>query len=141
MEEARWCLYLPGICIHAVPVSCDSGSHELHHDLTASPKSFTFQAFKPPLYLHPAFQYTTSTDPPALPAMASEFSPPPTPQPENVDGAALSKLICHDKAFENTSTSVAASQMRNALNNLADTVTDPEEKKVSFAPSCSLLLS
>jgi UTP--glucose-1-phosphate uridylyltransferase len=33
-------------------------------------------------------------------------------------------------AFENTSTSVAASQMRNALNNLADTVTDPEEKKL-----------
>jgi UTP--glucose-1-phosphate uridylyltransferase len=33
-------------------------------------------------------------------------------------------------AFENTSTSVAASQMRNALNNLADTVKDPEEKKL-----------
>lgn len=32
-------------------------------------------------------------------------------------------------AFENTSTSVAASQMRNALNNLADTVTDKAEKK------------
>jgi hypothetical protein len=34
------------------------------------------------------------------------------------------------KAFENTSTSVAASQMRNALNNLADSVEDPKEKKV-----------
>ncbi|EON68487.1 hypothetical protein W97_07697 [Coniosporium apollinis CBS 100218] len=33
------------------------------------------------------------------------------------------------KAFENTQTSVAASQMRNALNNLCDTVKDPEEKK------------
>lgn len=33
------------------------------------------------------------------------------------------------QAFENTSTNVAASQMRNALNNLADTVTDPAEKK------------
>ncbi|KAI9808898.1 MAG: UTP-glucose-1-phosphate uridylyltransferase [Phylliscum demangeonii] len=33
-------------------------------------------------------------------------------------------------AFENTSTSVAASQMRNALNNLADTVKDPEVKKL-----------
>lgn len=32
-------------------------------------------------------------------------------------------------AFENTSTNVAASQMRNALNNLSDTVKDPEEKK------------
>ncbi|PQE19901.1 UTP-glucose-1-phosphate uridylyltransferase protein [Rutstroemia sp. NJR-2017a BVV2] len=35
-----------------------------------------------------------------------------------------------DFAFENTSTSVAASQMRNALNNLADTVSDPEQKKL-----------
>jgi len=35
-----------------------------------------------------------------------------------------------DQAFENTSTSVAASQMRNALNNLADTVTDPKDKQV-----------
>ncbi|KIV95917.1 putative UTP--glucose-1-phosphate uridylyltransferase [Exophiala mesophila] len=33
------------------------------------------------------------------------------------------------QAFENTSTNVAASQMRNALNSLADTVTDPAEKK------------
>jgi len=32
-------------------------------------------------------------------------------------------------AFENTSTSVAASQMRNALNNLADTVTDSTQRK------------
>ena len=38
--------------------------------------------------------------------------------------------ISHDQAFENTSTSVAASQMRNALNALADTVKDPKEKKV-----------
>lgn len=33
------------------------------------------------------------------------------------------------QAFEDTQTSVAASQMRNALNNLCDSVTDPEEKK------------
>jgi UTP--glucose-1-phosphate uridylyltransferase len=36
----------------------------------------------------------------------------------------------HDQAFENTSTSVAASQMRNALNSLSDTVKDPKDKKV-----------
>jgi UTP--glucose-1-phosphate uridylyltransferase len=42
-------------------------------------------------------------------------------------------LICAEKAFENTSTSVAASQMRNALNNLADTVEDPEQKKVRLS--------
>jgi hypothetical protein len=39
-----------------------------------------------------------------------------------------------DQAFENTSTNVAASQMRNALNKLSDTVTDPNEKKVSTCP-------
>ena len=35
----------------------------------------------------------------------------------------------NDQAFENTSTSVAASQMRNALNVLCDTVKDEAEKK------------
>lgn len=34
------------------------------------------------------------------------------------------------QAFENTSTNVAAAQMRNALTNLAETVEDPKEKKV-----------
>ncbi|KAL7913122.1 UTP-glucose-1-phosphate uridylyltransferase [Trichoderma velutinum] len=33
-------------------------------------------------------------------------------------------------AFENTSTNVAAAQMRNALTNLAETVEDPKEKKL-----------
>lgn len=42
-------------------------------------------------------------------------------------------MTINGQAFENTSTSVAASQMRNALNNLADTVKDPEEKKVRFS--------
>ncbi|QDS70309.1 putative UTP--glucose-1-phosphate uridylyltransferase [Venturia effusa] len=36
-------------------------------------------------------------------------------------------------AFENTSTNVAASQMRNALNSLVDTVKDPQEKKLMEA--------
>lgn len=39
--------------------------------------------------------------------------------------------VSSNQAFENTSTSVAASQMRNALNNLCDSVEDPSEKKVS----------
>jgi hypothetical protein len=57
------------------------------------------------------------------------------------DGIAESKLttmdsdLTEDQAFENTSTNVAASQMRNALNKLADTVTNPEEKKVRINPS------
>ncbi|KAF2669384.1 UTP--glucose-1-phosphate uridylyltransferase [Microthyrium microscopicum] len=33
-------------------------------------------------------------------------------------------------AFENTSTNIAASQMRNSLNQLTDTVKDPEQKKL-----------
>lgn len=36
------------------------------------------------------------------------------------------------QAFENTSTNVAAAQMRNALTNLAETVEDPKQKKVVF---------
>jgi hypothetical protein len=35
------------------------------------------------------------------------------------------------QAFENTSTNIAAAQMRNALTNLAETVKDPEQKKAS----------
>ncbi|KIH87641.1 hypothetical protein SPBR_05419 [Sporothrix brasiliensis 5110] len=37
-------------------------------------------------------------------------------------------------AFENTSTNIAAAQMRNALTELAETVTDPAEKKASPIP-------
>ncbi|KPI42719.1 putative UTP--glucose-1-phosphate uridylyltransferase [Cyphellophora attinorum] len=40
----------------------------------------------------------------------------------------LTKVSTH-QAFENTSTNVAASQMRNALNNLAESCNDPAEKK------------
>ena len=52
-----------------------------------------------------------------------------------IDGILKSKSttmadLTEDQAFENTSTNVAASQMRNALNKLADSVTNPEEKKV-----------
>jgi UTP--glucose-1-phosphate uridylyltransferase len=58
------------------------------------------------------------------------------PSPASSDESILrgmTTLICAEKAFENTSTSVAASQMRNALNNLADTVEDPEQKKVRLS--------
>lgn len=41
------------------------------------------------------------------------------------------KLTSYNQAFENTSTNVAAAQMRNSLTNLAETVEDPEQKKVS----------
>lgn len=42
--------------------------------------------------------------------------------------AELTKMALGQQAFENTSTSVAAGQMRNALNSLADSCTDPEDK-------------
>lgn len=135
MEESRYCLYLPGICMHVFPVSSDTGKSELHLDLDKSPDGFTFRTFKAlPLHLHPALQPPTPFESPTLSIMVSESSSAlPSPQLENHHGTAPSKLTSHDKAFENTSTSVAASQMRNALNNLADTVADPEEKKVRFA--------
>ena len=44
----------------------------------------------------------------------------------------LTMMLGLFQAFENTSTSVAASQMRNALNNLADTVKDTHQKKVGY---------
>lgn len=65
--------------------------------------------------------------------MHSDLPSPLAYSEKNGGGLALTEvaeLINHDKAFENTSTSVAASQMRNALNMLADTVTDTEQKKV-----------
>jgi hypothetical protein len=143
MDDLIYCLYLPGICIHVSSVSCDTdtdtdsdtGRSELHFDVNPFPQDFVFHFFKsPPLHQHPAFEPFTPPYTPALASMASASSSPlPSPQLEYPDGHKLAKLISDDKAFENTSTSVAASQMRNALNNLADTVQDPEEKKVCFA--------
>lgn len=57
-------------------------------------------------------------------------------QKQILDGTMESKpttspTLTAEQAFENTSTNVAASQMRNALNKLTDTVTNPDEKKVS----------
>lgn len=115
----RWCLYLPGVCIHALG-SLDGIELELLHkvpDVEIKYKS-TSDLNGSNVNMHPAF-----------PTMA---------QPRNFDvsppmkSPALDKLTSNNQAFENTSTSVAASQMRNALNNLADTVSDPEEKKVCF---------
>jgi UTP--glucose-1-phosphate uridylyltransferase len=45
-----------------------------------------------------------------------------------MDGHILTDAVLQD--FQNTSTRVAASEMRNALNKLADTVTDPKEKQL-----------
>jgi UTP--glucose-1-phosphate uridylyltransferase len=198
--QRLWCLYLPGICVHAVPVL--PGRHEELH-LGGLPRDFHFYHLEPrsiveeeerlqrfdlllslwpydavskqepetpcSFYtdIHPALRQAYAPSPrsslelstpkttllsrppklawfssqrhrplkrppipnftrPDMPAMHSEASTPGVRSPR-----LGSKLTNHDdKAFENTSTSVAASQMRNALNQLADTVKDPEEKKV-----------
>jgi UTP--glucose-1-phosphate uridylyltransferase len=196
-RRRRWCLYLPGLCIHAVPVA--PGRHEELHVQHRRPHGFHFyHLYEPrstneqeePIYypqlplslypgialepelphslyidVHPALRGPQATSPPSplllpklpaktstrfrlpLPWLSSRRRPlqrPPIPDftlnmpamhSEASKPGALSprkKLINHDKAFENTSTSVAASQMRNALNQLADTVKDPEEKKVQI---------
>jgi hypothetical protein len=136
MDDSKYCLYLPGICIHSFPVSSDMGKGELHLDVSPFPEGLTFHFLKtPPLHLHPACQLATPSQISAFSNMGSISPTTLSPQPlKHPDICELAKLICHDKAFENTSTSVAASQMRNALNNLADSVSDPEEKKVCFAP-------
>lgn len=46
---------------------------------------------------------------------------------------ATAPLTDNEQAFENTSTNVAAAQMRNHLTHLAESVKDAEQKKVSFA--------
>lgn len=86
-------------------------------------------------------EYDSTFDPnPALleshSAISLSFIPEPqdSSTPPAIDPLATTKLT-NIQAFENTSTSVAASQMRNALNNLADTVEDPEEKKVYSSTS------
>lgn len=48
------------------------------------------------------------------------------------------KKLTEEKAFENASTNVAAAQMRNNLTELAETVKDPNEKKVSSSGARSL---
>lgn len=128
-----WCLYLPGICIHAVPATVRPGSGELHIEVDPFPATFKFQPVQ-------------NTELPETPR--AEPLPPPSPLNPIFSSAgsvasvashvplchccyrAPTKLTFHKKAFENTSTSVAASQMRNALTALADTVKDPHQKEV-----------
>lgn len=162
--QRRYCLYLPGICIHCAPVS--SGSvEELHFEDPDSSASFTYNHITETSEIHPAFRklplvhldqqvslsYHTAMIPhseiPSMhldlptPGLTPDASPltPGTPLPHSPCLQEFAELINYEKAFENTSTSVAASQMRNALNNLADTVKDPAEKKVWFELNCGKL--
>ena len=132
VRKLPWCLYLPGFCIHSVPAAAED---ELHHIIPNFPAGLIFHPFvEHPIHEHPAFRSPLPPQRNPSPLVMHRRIPfvtgPSLPE--------LAMLINDDKAFENTSTSVAASQMRNALNNLADTVTDPEEKKVRPASALSL---
>jgi hypothetical protein len=126
MEQLQWCLYLPGFCVHVVPAT--PHRDELHHVLPNLTDTLIVQPFHARIHEHLVSKHPSPPNHSPSSVMSSPASIPAEPGlPE------LAKLISHDKAFENTSTSVAASQMRNALNNLADTVKDPEQKKVRGA--------
>jgi UTP--glucose-1-phosphate uridylyltransferase len=132
-------LYLPGVLMHWAR----EGRDTLHHKSTSCPKALLFgytRAAPPPLAEHPAFIKPQDEMNSSSPASPDAFLQPiddvasapltPLPVPAEPTLRDIATLIDHEQAFENTSTSVAASQMRNALNNLADTVQDPDEKKV-----------
>lgn len=52
--------------------------------------------------------------------------------------AVIMEMLTSQQAFENTSTNVAAAQMRNALTALAETVEDPAQKKVRYISTPSV---
>lgn len=148
-DMSRWCLYLPGICMHAVPASCRQGSGDLHLELDPFPTALKFQSLStheaviqqhagvgatcsPPIPdRHPGRIASTAST--IASSSSEDFR---EEQEENWFTAEQEEnwawLTVIKKAFENTSTSVAASQMRNALTALADTVKDPQTKEVSI---------
>lgn len=124
--------------MHAVPASCRPGSGDLHLELDPFPAALKFQSI-------PAQEVIVQEHAEVL----AEASSPPLMPPRHPGRIATtaatssSEELCEkcedstmlnsfDQAFENTSTSVAASQMRNALTALADTVKDPHQKDVSL---------
>ena len=114
-------IYLPGVCMHVVGSS--NPAEGLHHQSPGIDVHYhsAYDLSRHPLEQHPPL-FVKSEPQAFTPAFTMKYQSPASPV----------KLTNNEQAFENTSTSVAASQMRNALNNLADTVSDPEEKKVCF---------
>jgi len=142
MEESRWCLYLPGICMHAVPASRRRGSENLHLDVDPFPPALKFQSIPAREAVQDRAEGLDTISSPSSDIPAPEISARrPARMASTVasnlsedtsDEEGLMMLTDIEKAFENTSTSVAASQMRNALTALADTCKDPHQKEVSF---------
>ena len=133
-------MYIPGVCIHAVPVNGRLGSGNLHLEIDPFPANLTFKSLPRQELLD--LDAAEDNKPPPRP-LRPPPPPPPPPRlmkmPSSSSNSAsvtkpalgeLARLINDDKAFENTSTSVAASQMRNALTALADTCKDPRQKEV-----------
>ena len=61
-----------------------------------------------------------------------------TSQHTHTQMAVRMEMLTFKQAFENTSTNVAAAQMRNALTALAETVEDPAQKKVRYISTPSV---
>jgi hypothetical protein len=146
---SRWCLYLPGICMHAVPASCRQGSGDLHLEVDHFPAALKFHSVptREAVIQERAEVVDTASSPPPIPArhpgrMASTASTVASSSDEfsEEEEERFAWLTIIEKAFENTSTSVAASQMRNALTALADTVKDPQQKEVSLLLGDSRML-
>jgi len=133
--------------MHAVPASSRQGSGDLHLELDPFPAAFKFQSIPACEAVIQERAAVDDTCPPAIPGrhpgrmasrastIASSSSEESTEENEvNWFTADQEEnwawLTVITKAFENTSTSVAASQMRNALTALADTVKDPQTKEV-----------
>jgi hypothetical protein len=126
--------------MHAVPASRRRGSGNLHLELEPFPAALKYQSIPAweivvqdhaeELATTPSQDITVPKIPARHPArMASAFA---SSSSEDTSDEELMMLTNIEKAFENTSTSVAASQMRNALTALADTCKDPHQKEVSL---------
>lgn len=129
-----WSIYIPKVC-GLVWKSSNTG----HARVMSTFASLKFTPIlRPGPNQHPALRgLELPPTPDSMDAnlFASLLHPGPEPgdvtKPSKLSFRDLAMLMASDEqAFENTSTSVAASQMRNALNNLADTVSDAEQKKV-----------
>jgi UTP--glucose-1-phosphate uridylyltransferase len=137
MEEGKWCLYLPGVCMHAVPACRRLGSGDLHHEIDPFPPNLKHDPIPTLESVGPHYLELLAGKSPLADLLEFYYpkgpsSPGSSSSDEELSFEELMGLTDREKAFENTSTSVAASQMRNALTALADTCKDPHQKEVSL---------
>jgi hypothetical protein len=129
--------------MHAVPASRRRGTGNLHLELDPFPTALKYQSILAretviqdrAQGLAPKSPPSSDVPAPDIPARHPARMASPVASNASEDTSfeeELTMLTDIEKAFENTSTSVAASQMRNALTALADTCKDPHEKEVSI---------